>query len=266
MPSRKPKRRFSQNFLADKNIAKEMVDFLRLSPEDTVFEIGGGRGTLTQLIADSGCRLFSFEIDFDLMDNLYKKFDKFPKVEIVNSDFLKVEPSKYHNGRFKLMGNIPYDITSPLIDWMVRFQKNIDLAVITTQKEMADRISSSEGSKNWAPISIFTRLYYKIINVKTIPPSAFYPPPKVTSCTLLFEPANDYIVGNQIMFEQLVRTSFRQRRKQLVNNLTGFIGLEKGQLEEILNRLGFDTKIRAEQLSINNFIELCRAIELSNKS
>ncbi len=184
----RPKKRFSQNFLADKNIAAKIVSYLDPQKTDTVFEIGSGRGTLTQIIAESGAKLFSFEIDRNLIDPLLKKFKDDKNVEIVNVDFLKVNPPDYHPGNFKLIGNIPYDITSPLLDWMTKYRDNLTLAVITIQKEMADRLCSNYGSKGWAPISIFTQYSFEIKKLITIPPSAFYPPPKYIPQLFLSRP------------------------------------------------------------------------------
>lgn len=149
---------------------------------------------LTGLIAESGAKLYSFEIDTDLVYELESKFKDNPNVNIANFDFLIVEPYEGRHAGIKLIGNIPYDITSPIVDWITRHDKFIKRAVITAQKELGDRISSGPGSKNWAPISIFAQCFFNIRSMFTIPPGAFYPKPKVHSATLLFEPRDPYII------------------------------------------------------------------------
>jgi len=259
----KPKKRFSQNFLADKNIAAAIVDLLEIQNTDVVFEIGSGRGTLTEIIAKSADWLYTFEIDRMLIDPLERKFKRYDNVEIVNVDFLKVRPADYHSGHFKLIGNIPYDITSPLLSWMTKYRHNISLAAITIQKEMAERLCSQPGNKSWAPISIFARCFFKIKNVMTIPPDAFYPRPKIYSATLVFTPKESYEIENRKHFEDVVRLAFKHRRKYLTNNLSEIPGLDKTQLENILHKIGLNNKVRAEQLSIDNFILLSKEIKSS---
>jgi len=259
----RPKKRFSQNFLTDGKIASKIVDLLDLKKDDTVFEIGPGRGALTQLIADSGARLYSFEIDTDLVQRLRNKFRDYPNVEIVNIDFLLVDPLEKIDGGFKLIGNIPYDITSLIVQWITSYHKYINRAVITAQKELADRISSGPGSKNWAPISIFAQCYFDIKSVFTIPPEAFYPKPKVHSATMLFEPKEPYKIDDFDFFETVVRQSFKNRRKLLVNNLAGLENIDKQQLEKVLERAGLPRLIRAEQVGFEQFIELSELIKAS---
>lgn len=260
MPGRYPKKRFSQVFLADKKIVRKIVELLEIDSGDTIFEIGSGRGTLTEPIAETGAKLFSFEIDRDLICNLNKKFDKFENVSIVNQNFLETDPEKYFDGKFKLIGNIPYDITSPLLDWMIQFQKQITLGVITTQKELAQRISSDVGSKNWAPISIFCQCAFDVKLVLDIPPKAFYPPPKIYSSTMVFKPGLKYRIDDRAYFEKIVRQSFLHRRKQLINNLSKLPEIDKNRLEDILDELSIDKNCRAEQLDINNFIRLAERL------
>ncbi|MCP4705012.1 MAG: ribosomal RNA small subunit methyltransferase A [candidate division Zixibacteria bacterium] len=259
MPGRFPKKRFSQVFLADKKYVKRIIDKLEITSDDTIIEIGSGRGTLTELIAKTGARLYSFEIDRDLIDVLEKKFAPYENVTIINQNFLETDPKKYFDGKFKLIGNIPYDITSPLLDWMIQYQDLISLGVLTTQKELAQRISSSSGSKNWAPISIFCQCAFDVQLVFDIPPKAFYPPPKIYSSTMVFKPEKsdgDYQIKDRAFFEKIVRQSFLHRRKQLVNNLSKLPEIEKDRIEKILEELNLKRNCRAEQIDINSFIRL----------
>ena len=251
-----PKKRFSQNFLTDPDIAGRIVKFLEISKNDTILEIGAGRGVLTQIIADSGAKLIAFEIDRDLIGSLSARLNSYQNVEIVNRDFLSVIPDEFTSNEFKLIGNIPYDITSPLLEWMLRFRSQISRAVLTTQKELADRISAEPGSKDWAPISIFHQCFFDIRRVMSISGGAFFPPPNVKSATLLFDAHPKYNIPRWENFEQIVRQSFRQRRKLLSNNLSQLPGMSRFRILEIYEQLGFSPDVRAEQLSITDFLRL----------
>lgn len=266
MPLKKPRKRFSQNFLIDKDIAARIVRLLEVEKNDTVFEIGSGRGILTRIVANTGAKTFAFEIDSDLVSQLTAEYEKYDNVEIVNIDFLKVQPSIYHRGRFKLIGNIPFDITSPLIEWIIRYRQSISWAVITMQRELADRICSGPGSKNWAPISIFTQCFFDVRNAMTIPPTVFYPKPKVFSSTLVFRPEERYKIDNWRHFEEIVRMAFVHRRKLLTNNLSKLLGLGKDGAENILSQIGLPKNARAEQLGIEDLIRLSNEIESLNIS
>jgi len=252
----KPKKRFSQNFLIDKNIAEKIVSLLEIEESDVVLEIGAGRGALTGLIAKTGAQLFAFEIDRGLTGKLTEEFGNYRNVEILNNDFLKVNPEDYCQGGFKLIGNIPYDITSPLLEWVHKNRDAVKMAVITAQKELAARIAPSPGSKNWAPISILTQCFFDVRIVFDIRPAAFYPSPKVTSSTMVLKPGRRYAIKDWLFFEKVVRQAFHHRRKMLINNLDRFEEADKSMLHNIFEKLGFDEKVRAEQLSITDFIKL----------
>ena len=261
MSSVRPKKRFSQNFIIDKNIARQIVGYLNIEKDDIVFEIGTGRGGLTEIIAESGATVFSFELDKTLLPELEKKFHGIENLQIINQDFLTVEPEQYSDRSFKLIGNIPYDITSPLVGWVVEHRRTIDRAVITVQKELGERIAAGPGSKDWAPISIFTRLFFDIKSVRTIPPGAFYPPPKVISSVLVFEPSDRYHIEDFAFFERLVRAAFVHRRKMLVKNLTEDGIADKAGLSESLTNLGKSLNVRAEAMTIEDFIGLAEQLK-----
>jgi 16S rRNA (adenine1518-N6/adenine1519-N6)-dimethyltransferase len=256
----RPKKRFSQNFLLDKNIAAKIVSLLDIKDGETVFEIGPGQGILTEILAAMDITLLSFELDNELSETLQTRFESHPNVTIINQDFLKVVPEEYHDGSFKLIGNIPYDITSPLIDWLITYRERIPRAVITTQKELAERIASGPGSKNWAPISIFCRSYFDVTNAFSIPPQVFFPQPRVYSCTLRFDYHPRYDTLNNELFEKVVRHAFRHRRKQLINNLTEPFNLNKDRLENAMAAVGLKKNIRAEQVTIEQFLKLTDAM------
>ncbi len=239
---------------------------MELNPGERVMEIGSGRGTLTELIAEHDVDLITFEIDRQLMNNLNDKFGDNPKVTAVNEDFLNVEPGRYFDGEFKLIGNIPYDITSPLLDWIIKYRKQISRAVLTTQRELGERVASGPGSKNWAPLSIFCQCYFDIKLEFIIPPKAFYPPPKVYSSTLSMTPRAEYEITDWRNFEEVVRAAFIHRRKQLVNNLAGLEGLDKGSIRGILGELGLEADVRAEAVSIQEFIDLAEKIKTAKSS
>mgnify|MGYP001201216097 CR=1 FL=1 len=266
MSFQKPKKRFSQNFLIDENIAGAIVELLEVCSDESIFEIGTGRGILTRLLAASGADIYSFEIDRTLIEELTRNFRGFDRVKIINQDFLKVNPDDYCPGNLKLIGNIPYDITSPVLEWMISNRRKINRAVITAQEELADRISSQPGSKNWAPLSIFCQCHFNVKKVMKIGPKSFYPPPKVTSATLLFEPRKGYAIEDWNHFEKIVRRSFTQRRKLLTNNLSEPAGLSRTDMEMVLSRLGLPPTVRAEQMSIEDFLRLDRELKNANLS
>ncbi|UCD18448.1 MAG: ribosomal RNA small subunit methyltransferase A [Candidatus Zixiibacteriota bacterium] len=261
----RPKKRFSQNFLTDRNLAQKIVALLEIEKSDTILEIGTGRGILTEIIATTEAKLITFEIDRTLMPDLITKFKKYDNVTVLNEDFLRANPSDHTIGAFKLIGNIPYDITSPLLDWITAHRDAISRAVITTQKELADRISSGPGSKNWAPISILTQLFFRIKKCLSIPPQAFYPRPKIRSSTLLLEPLTGYYnIRNYEHFAGIVHAAFSQRRKRLINNLAQLPGCDKSLIEKVVKSLGWDRNIRAEQITIEGFIRLAEAFVPAN--
>jgi 16S rRNA (adenine1518-N6/adenine1519-N6)-dimethyltransferase len=260
MSPARPQKRFSQNFLIDRNIAEKIVALINPGPKDVVFEIGAGRGILTEIIAVSGARLLAFELDRNLIPALERKFRPYENVEIIQADFISVNPGDFHSGGFKLIGNIPYDITSQIIDWVIRNRKLIQTAVITAQAELAQRIASEPGSKHWAPISIFTQLFYDIRLALAIPAKSFEPPPKVKSATMSFSPREKYSVSDWEWFEKIVRLSFRQRRKLLVNNLSGMEGISRSSVVDAVDRLGLDRNARAEEIDIATFIHLAESL------
>jgi len=253
-------------FLADKAMAARIVDLLETAADDRILEVGSGRGTLTELLAVSGARVISFELDRELIEALNKKFTDIPNVKIINRDFLEVDPGDYIDGRFKLIGNIPYDITSPLIDWLMRYRSRLVRAVITVQREVGNRIVASSGSRNRAPLSIFCQCLFEVRSVITIPPKAFYPPPRIYSSTLVFEPADKCTIDDWPYFRDIVRRAFTWRRKKLINNLVRPGTIDRTGLERILDRLDLSSDIRAEQLSIEDFIRLADNLKAAEKS
>ncbi|MDF1545329.1 MAG: 16S rRNA (adenine(1518)-N(6)/adenine(1519)-N(6))-dimethyltransferase RsmA [bacterium] len=257
MPAYHAKKRLGQNFLKSENIIKQTIDLLEIESSDKIIEIGPGRGSLTIPLARTGASISGVEFDQDLQNYLKKLLGKFNNVEIIKQDFLEFEPPR---GPIKVIGNIPYNITSPVIDWLVAHREQIDRVVLMVQKEVAERVASSAGVRAWSPIAIFTQLAFRVRVAFEVPPSAFSPAPSVTSAVLLFTPRQPVEIADRELFEKLIRVAFKQRRKTLVNNLVPDIIRDSDAAKALFAQIGLAANVRAEQVTIEQFEALANLL------
>jgi len=255
-----PKKRLGQHFLTDNEIIKRIIESIDPGESDRIVEIGPGRGVLTLPLAESGAELLAIEFDEDLIKALSKKISGFGNVKILCTDFLKYEPNRDFWPSFILVGNLPYNITSPVIDWCVRYQSFIERACFMVQKEIARRLAAGPGNKDWSPISIFSQVYFDIKILFDVPPASFKPPPKVDSAVIEMIPREKYDIDDFEKFEKVVRISFARRRKLLLNNIVGELIPEAKRAGEIIAELRFKENCRAEELSIEQFLKLTKAL------
>ncbi|MCK4606885.1 MAG: ribosomal RNA small subunit methyltransferase A [candidate division Zixibacteria bacterium] len=256
MPGYRPKKRLGQNFLTDDRIASDMADIIDPHPVDTIIEIGAGRGALTLPLVRSGATVIAVEIDRDLIGYLTKLLRGHDNVTVVNEDFVAFDPGKIGVSRFKLIGNLPFNISSPVIEWVVQHHGKIDIACLMVQKEVAQRLASSPGTKGWSPIAIFTQLYYDLAYHFAVGPRHFRPAPKVSSAVIGLTPRRKVRIKRNLQFQKVVRHAFRQRRKLLVNNLAPELVPDTDAARALLTDLDWPGKIRAEQVSTQMFLQL----------
>jgi len=248
------KKRLGQNFLISEEIINRIVTTINPeSDSDTIIEIGPGRGALTLALAQTGVKIIAVEYDRNLIAYLEKLLKPFNNVQLINTDFLSYQPNITG---YKLVGNLPYNITSPVIEWTMRNVEALKSAFFMMQKEFAQRVISSPGSKDWSPLAIFTQQFFKIEKGFDIPPDCFSPQPKVTSSFLKFTPDKKGEIIHFAQFEKLVRLAFKQRRKILLNNLIPDIIPDLVVAKEIFEKLKISEKSRAEQLSTEQFLAL----------
>ena len=263
-----PKKKYGQNFLIDQNIIKKTVDALEIKPDDVILEIGPGLGVLTRHFFVAK-KIILIEIDRNLANALKNDFAKNQNVEIINSDVLKIDFNKLlaHEKNIKIISNLPYYISTPVIIKCLQINKNINLKfmIFMTQKEVADRILSEPNKKSYGSLSVFAQYNADIKFIeKNISPNCFTPKPKVNSSLIKFTPKQNFDKTKDIQDNFLfavVKQSFSKRRKTLINCLENFNGLTKNQIANILVQNNLSPKARAESLNINNFIDLALNIK-----
>jgi 16S rRNA (adenine1518-N6/adenine1519-N6)-dimethyltransferase len=265
-----PKRRFSQNFLANENAAQRMVEALDLKEHETVLEIGPGKGILTKYLIQRSNNVVGVEIDRRLCSFLEKKFFANRNFTIINKDFLKVNLNQFASAenRMKVIGNLPYQITSPVLSVLIDNRKLIELAVLMVQREVAQRICAQPDSKDWSPLSIGVQLFSDVKSLFKLKPTSFYPTPKVSSTvtkiSFLKKPRVE--IKDEGLFFKLVKASFAQRRKTILNSLSFNYNIDKTKLGLVLEKVKIDPKRRAESLSIDEFAVLAETIsQLENE-
>jgi 16S rRNA (adenine1518-N6/adenine1519-N6)-dimethyltransferase len=255
-----PKKKLGQNFLRDKNIQRKIISALRLRPTDAVLEIGAGDGALTRVIAQQVKRTYAVEIDPALCQRLRERLIGLSNVEVIQADILKLNLAKYGLAKkLKIVGNIPYYITSPIIAHIFNFKRRINVLYLTVQKEFAQRIVASPGAKAYGAFSCFVQYYASAKVLFYIKRTCFFPAPKVDSAFLELQIRRKPLLGKsqeEFLFK-IIRTAFGQRRKTLRNSLYGIISTEA--LREFFQRQGIDENIRPEELSLGNFINLAKA-------
>ena len=258
-------KRLGQNFLVDAGVVRAIVDAADLSPADAVLEIGPGIGTLTQGLAESGARIVAVELDKKLPAVLAETLKGYDNVTVVPGDILKLDILRILNlgagERFKVVANLPYYITTPILMALLEQHLPIERMVTMVQKEVAVRMTARPGSKDYGALSVAVQYHTDARIVMDVPPRAFMPAPEVTSsviaCRVRETPA--VYPSDEKLFFRLVRAAFGQRRKTLLNALTG-AGLTKEQCRAGLAAAGIAESLRGEQLSLADFARLSDAV------
>jgi 16S rRNA (adenine1518-N6/adenine1519-N6)-dimethyltransferase len=250
------KRPLGQHFLFDPGILKRIVESSGITSADRVVEIGAGIGTLTNLLAERAQKVLAIEIDRKLVARLKTSLSEQSNVEIKTADALKY-PFETIEGSYRVVANIPYYITTPLIFRLLTFRKQILSMTLLLQKEIARRIVASPGGSDYGVLSITVQLYTEPEIKFSIPRGAFSPPPDVDSAVVHFKvfPQLRYSVKDERFFIKVVKTAFSQRRKMVSNSLKSFAGIK-----EALQNAGIDPKVRPEKLGIADFLRLAEAL------
>ena len=251
----KPKKNLGQNFLVERNIALKIVSALGLKESDTVVEIGAGKGENTAQIAAKVKNLYALELDRRLYPVLEDRLKVYPNARLIREDVLKFDFTsiKSAKGSVKAFGNIPYYITTAIIERLIQFRACLSEAFITVQKEFAARLVAGPGSKEYGSLSCYVQYYAQPEIALRISRGCFYPVPKVDSALLhlKFRDKPAVCVQDEAFFFKIIRASFNQRRKILRNSLEGVV--DPAKLAKALDEGKLRPNARPEELSLENF-------------
>ena len=258
-------KKFGQNFLIDTHVLDKIIEESHITKDDFVLEIGPGIGTMTQYLCENAREVAAVEIDKNLIPILADTLSAYDNVEVINEDILKVDICKLamekNGGKpIKVVANLPYYITTPIIMGLFESHVPIDSITIMVQKEVADRMQVGPGTKDYGALSLAVQYYAKPKVMLTVPASCFMPRPNVDSAVIKLTRYQDSPVkaaDERFMFD-IIRASFNQRRKTLVNGLTNASGLKvtKEAVLAALEKMGLPATIRGEALTLEQFAEL----------
>ena len=262
-------KKFGQNFLIDTHVLEKIIAAADVTKDDFVLEIGPGIGTMTQYLCEHARAVAAVEIDKNLIPILGDTLGAYDNVEIINQDILKVDIKKLaeekNGGRpIKVVANLPYYITTPIIMGLFESHVPIDSITVMVQKEVADRMQVGPGTKDYGALSLAVQYYAAPEIVAIVPPNCFMPRPKVGSAVIRLTRHKEppvQVADEKLMF-RIIRASFNQRRKTLANGLknSGELTLSKEVIEESIAELGVPVTIRGEALSLAQFAELSNII------
>lgn len=258
-------KRFGQNFLIDAHVLEKIVSAAGITKDDCVLEIGPGIGTMTQYLAESAGQVIAVEIDTNLLPILADTLKEYSNVKVINQDILKVDINElvkeYNNGRpIKVVANLPYYITTPIIMGLFESNVPIDNITVMVQKEVADRMQVGPGSKDYGALSLAVQYYASPYIVANVPPNCFIPRPNVGSAVIRltrYQEPPVQVKDPKLMFK-LIRASFNQRRKTLQNGLNNSpeISFSKEEITKAIESLGVSSSVRGEALSLEQFAQL----------
>jgi len=260
-------KKYGQNFLIDGNILNEIIDSAGITKDDFVLEIGPGIGTMTQRLCEEAREVVAVEIDKTLIPILDDTLQTYNNWSVINEDILKVDINKIakekNGGKpIKVVANLPYYITTPII--MGLFESHVPLESITimVQKEVADRMQEGPGSKEYGALSLAVQYYSEPKVVCVVPPSCFMPQPKVASSVITLKcHDNPPVECDENLLFKVIRASFNQRRKTLQNGLSNGLHYSKEQIAEAIEKAGFSATIRGEALSLEEFALLTNILK-----
>lgn len=255
-----------QNFLIDGNIIENIIEGAGVTAEDTVLEIGPGIGSMTEILSEKAKKVIAVEIDKNLIPILENTLAHRDNIEIIHQDILKLDLTELQKEKgleegFKVVANLPYYVTTPIIMSLLEGNAPIHSITVMIQKEVADRILSSKDVKAYGALTVACNLYADVREVLTVPPTVFLPKPKVASTVITLTPkANHLSIGERKLLFGIVKDAFGKRRKTLLNSLSsGNLGFSKDQVREALGKAGIDPIKRAENLSVEDFKRIMTA-------
>jgi len=255
------RKRFGQNFLQDQGVIRQISRSIAPQPSDHLVEIGPGQGALTGPLAASGCQLDLIELDRDLVPMLRAEFGATPGLAIHNADALEFDFGALvqNDQKLRVVGNLPYNISTPLIFHLLKFAPQIADMHFMLQLEVVNRLAATPGNKAWGRLGVMTQYRCRIDALFEVPPSAFSPAPKVQSAIVRLVPHTDreFDPNRESRLQRVVTAAFSQRRKTLRNTLRDVISVQQ------LDTLGIDPGARAETLNLEQFIALSDLLEVS---
>jgi 16S rRNA (adenine1518-N6/adenine1519-N6)-dimethyltransferase len=256
MSPQRPRKRFGQHFLTDPGVIDAIIGAVAPAPSDVVVEIGPGRGAITDSLARRAGTLHAIELDRDLAARLERRFAQHANVTIHQADALSFDYSQAGE-RFRVVGNLPYNISTPLLFALLEYRERIVDIHVMLQREVVDRMAAKPGSKAYGRLGIMLGCHFRIEKLFEVDRLAFDPPPEVISGVVRLTPlpAGTFVIDDEALFGRLVATAFNQRRKTVRNALRGLVS--EAQLEAV----GIDPGIRPERISIADYVGLANTIE-----
>ena len=248
-----PRKRFGQNFLRDESVITAIARAIAPTDTDNLVEIGPGEGALTEALITSGCHLDAIELDRDLRTRLLAAFSSYPKFTLHSADALTFDFASLAQGQnIRVVGNLPYNISTPLIFKLLDYGPRITDMHFMLQLEVVQRLAASPGSKDWGRLGVMAQFQCEVEQLFEVPPEAFYPPPKVQSAIVRLTPRLEprWPDVDREALGKIVTQAFSQRRKTLRNNFKNVL------TDEQLKRAGVEPSARAETLSIDQFVAL----------
>lgn len=257
------KKKFGQNFLIDNNILMKIVKSADIVNNSLVIEIGCGSGNLTKHLCESCDFVLGYEIDLGVKEYLFDNLKKYNNYEIIFGDFLKrdlnKDVKKYNYENIYVVANVPYYITTPIIEKIIDSGIKTNNIILMVQKEVGERFTSLPGGKDYSSITVFLNYYYDVNKLFVVSRNNFLPKPNVDSVIISLKAKDKLFVKDEKLFFKLVRDSFQFRRKTIRNNLKGY---DLDKIESVLNKHGFDLSVRSECLSLELFCDISNSLSI----
>lgn len=258
----KANKSLGQNFLINEQIIDDIVRVADVNENDLIIEIGPGLGSLTSKLADNAKKVIAIELDQNMIEILKERFSLYKNVELIHGDIMKVDLKEIigEEKNVKIVANLPYYITTPIVMKLLEENLKMESITVMVQKEVGERFCANPDGKEYGAITVSINYYSNPKIVLEVPKDNFNPIPEVDSCVVQLKLKENHIeLNDKKLFFRLIKTAFSQRRKNIGNSLTG-IGMTKQEVKEMLEALGLDINLRAENLSINQYAQIANYI------
>lgn len=260
------KKSFGQNFLADPNCIAKIITALNPQADETIIEIGPGRGALTERILESGANLTAIELDRDLLPVLQKRFSDYENLSLIEADALKIDYTKFRDRnsetKIKLAANLPYYISTAILQHLTNYNDEFEFLILMLQKEVVERLTAEPGNSERGFLTVLIEAFFETEKLFLVSPNSFNPAPKVWSAVVRLMPKkiNAENMSSKKLFREVLSAGFAQKRKTIFNNLKNYLQ-DKEKTDKVLSQSGIESNRRAETLSVDEWRRIVSEVE-----